>query len=135
EILPPMQAVAPATAATNPQNSNLANATSTIGKITDHAVTSAADATDPNVRQDNANEEAPDQQRGRLIQNAAAKYNESSIDASVTYDAAEEEVYVKITRRLSGDTIAQFPSKELKNFLDAQFENNVGARSGLKVNV
>lgn len=115
---PPVPSMAPggATASNNSVNSNN---TAAIGQVPDQVVTSATQSSGSSVREDDANRQAPDEQRNRMIQNYAND-NKSNLVATLSIDPINSQVFVDIKAGDTGDTIVRFPSEELKTYLSAK---------------
>ncbi len=122
EILPQFPLPAANGSNTVSQNNIASNNSGAISDLPDYMVTSIDENTDANVREEDANRENEDERRARLLELVNSRINESKIEAKLTFDVENMEVYVNISDSKNGETISRFPSGDLKPFFEENRE-------------
>ena len=122
EILPQFPLPAANGSNTVSQNNIASNNSGAISDLPDYMVTSIDENTDANVREEDANRENEDERRARLLELVNSRINESKIEAKLSFDVENMEVYVSISDSKNGETISRFPSGDLKPFFEENRE-------------
>ena len=119
EVLAPVNVptVAPGGTAGSVQASHTP-ALAAIGSLADHVVTATAESSDPNVRDDDASREYPNERRDRALQ-TVADIQSRGVTAVMGFNSDENEIYIEM-RTSQGDVISRFPSDALSEWIDSE---------------
>ncbi len=119
EVLAPVNVptVAPGGTAGSVQASHTP-ALAAIGNLADHVVTATSESTDPNVRDDDASREYPNERRDRALQ-TVADIQSRGVTAVMGFNSDANEIYIEM-RTSQGDVISRFPSDALSEWMESE---------------